>query len=115
MHLKLVVVITRTDLTDRVISVAKDAGATGATVLPARGTGINEARTFFGLSLDIQRDLVLFLLSENLVDKVLQSIREKLEFTNPGTGIGFALDVESVIGMSSQIPHFNEEIREHYA
>lgn len=68
MPFKLLVIATRTDLTESVIKAAKRVGATGTTVMPARGTGVGEARTFFGLSIDIQRDVV-FLLIRNRSDR----------------------------------------------
>ena len=39
------------NLTDKVVNSAKQAGATGATTIPASGTGAREAKTFFGLTL----------------------------------------------------------------
>ncbi len=102
MQFKLIVVAVRTDLSDRIVDAAKKAGATGATIIPARGTGLHEARTFFGLTLEIQRDVLLLLLAEHLVDPVLKAIREEGSFHEPGTGISFVLDVEKVAGLDLQ-------------
>ena len=114
MNLKLLVVAVRTHLTERVIQSAKGAGATGATVLPARGTGLSASRTFFGLSLDSQRDLLLFLLPENLVLAVSHAIHGDAELDNPGTGLLFIVDVEQAMGLKDQRPFFETEIREQY-
>lgn len=48
--------------------------------------------------------MVLFLVSEELVDPVLSAIREAGRFHEPGTGIAFVLSVESAIGFESQMP-----------
>lgn len=109
MHFKLVVVTTRTDLTDTIVDAAKKVGATGATILAARGTGIHEAKTFFGLSLEIQRDVILFLLEEHLVKTVMEAVKVAGGFHEPGTGIAFSLDIDSVVGLESQIKHFAQE------
>ncbi|MBF0368025.1 MAG: P-II family nitrogen regulator [Magnetococcales bacterium] len=114
MRFKLVVATARTDLTNIIVDAAKEKGATGATIIPARGTGVNEARTFFGLSLEIQRDVMLFLVEEHLTRPVVDAIQEAGEFTKPGTGIAFVLDVEQVIGLESQIPRFQKEVSQHY-
>ncbi|MBF0455976.1 MAG: P-II family nitrogen regulator [Magnetococcales bacterium] len=111
MHFKLVVVTTRTDLTDQIVEAAKKVGSTGATILPARGTGIHEAKTFFGLSLEIQRDVILFILEEHLVESVLQTVKETGGFHEPGTGIAFALDIDNIVGLESQISHFSKEVK----
>ena len=62
MHFKLLVALLEDDKTDKVLDAAREAGATGATVLnQARGEGMKQAKTFFGLSLETQRDMVMFL------------------------------------------------------
>nr|CRH07539.1 putative nitrogen regulatory protein P-II family proteins-like protein [Candidatus Magnetococcus massalia] len=111
MQFKLIVIMSRTDLTDHIIDAAKKAGATGATVLPGRGTGIHEARTFFGLTLDTQRDVTLMLIEEHMVRIVLDAIYQAGQFREPGTGIAFALSVDEVAGMESQIPRYQEELK----
>lgn len=115
MHFKLVVVTTRTDLTDQIIEAVKLTGSTGATILPARGTGIHEAKTFFGLSLEIQRDVILFVLEEHLVEPVLKTVKEVGGFHEPGTGIAFALDIDSIVGIESQIKHYSEQMKDKYS
>ena len=109
MNLKLIISMVKTTETDRVVEAAKASGGTGATIIPARGTGIHEAKTFFGLTLEAQTDVVLFLLEEALVDPVLNAIYEAGRFNEPGTGIAFVMDVERAIGLQSQIEHFKEE------
>ena len=112
MRFKIIMASVKPVLTDKIVDAAKDAGATGATIIPARGTGIHEAKTFFGLSLEAQTDIIMFLLEENMVDKILQTIGEVGKFDKPGTGIAFVLPVDQVIGLESQIERFKEEARE---
>lgn len=114
MRLQLVVVVTRTHLTERILLAARRAGATGATVLPARGTGLAEGRSFLGLALDSQRDLLFFLLEESLVLAVTQAIHADGELDTPGTGMLFVLDVAQAMGLKDQLACFETEIREQY-
>ena len=114
MRFKLIVSSVKTDITDSIVDAAKEAGATGATIIPARGTGSKEAKTFFGLTLEIQTDIILFLVEEHLVAKILDRIKEKGKFQKPGTGIAFVLPVEQVVGLESQIERFKEEVRDSY-
>ncbi|MBF0283209.1 MAG: P-II family nitrogen regulator [Magnetococcales bacterium] len=99
---KLVVVTARTDLTERIVDAAKAVGARGATIIPGRGTGVTEAKTFFGLTLELQRDVLLFLVKEEIARQVMQAARITGEFHKPGTGIAFLLDVDEVAGLESQ-------------
>lgn len=109
MNFKLIISMVKTKQTDRIVEAAKAVGGTGATIIPARGTGIHEAKTFFGLTLETQTDVVLFLLDEKCVEPVLKAIYEAGRFEEPGTGIAFVLDVERAVGLESQIEHFKRE------
>ena len=114
MLFKLILASVKPDITDKVVDTAKTAGATGATIIPARGTGIHEAKTFFGLALEAQTDIIMFLVEEHIVQAILEAIREAGEFHKPGTGIAFVLPVEHVVGLESQMERFREEVRENY-
>lgn len=114
MKFKVVLASVKTDITDRVVDAAKAAGATGATIIPARGTGIREAKSFFGLSLEAPTDIIMFLLEEHIVQSVLTAIASAGKFDKPGTGIAFILPVESVIGLESQMKRFKEEVKDQY-
>lgn len=103
MNFKVILASVKPDYTDRVVDAGKAVGATGATIIPARGTGIREAKTFFGLTLESQTDIVMFLLGSHLVKPVLEAIRIAGEFHKPGTGIAFVLPVDEVIGLESQL------------
>ena len=114
MRFKIVFAPVKTHKTDPIVDAAKAAGATGATIIPARGTGMHEAKTFFGLALEDQTDIVMFLLEEHLVRPVLNAIKTAGDFNQPGTGIAFVMPVEQVVGLESQIEKFKEEVRDKY-
>ena len=114
MRFKLILSSVKADITDNVVDAAKEVGATGATIIPARGTGIHEAKTFFGLSLEAQTDIILFLNEEHLVAKILNTIKETGQFHKPGTGIAFVIPVEHIVGLESQMESFEKEVRKKY-
>ncbi len=107
MSYKLVIASVKPEYSDKTIDEAKAAGATGATVITARGTGAHEAKSFFGLTLEAQTDIILFLVDEHLVKPILEAIGTAGKFEQPGTGIAFVLPVEQAIGMESQIKEMN--------
>jgi len=102
MAYKSIIAMVKPDLTDKVVNSAKQVGATGATIIPASGTGAHEAKTFFGLTLDIRTDVVLFLVESEMVEATLSAIKEAGRFSEPGTGIAFVLAVEQTVGFESQ-------------
>ena len=113
MKFKLIIAMIKTDVTDQIVMAAKAAGGTGATIIPARGTGIHEAKTFFGLTLEAQTDVVLFLLESSLVAPVLDSINQTGRLKEAGTGIAFVIDVERAVGLESQMEHFRRAAQNH--
>jgi nitrogen regulatory protein PII-like uncharacterized protein len=75
MHFKMILVFVEDHKTDAVMDAAREAGATGATVINnARGEGLEPAKTFLGLSLETQRDVVLMLVEEHLSRSILEEI-----------------------------------------
>jgi phosphoglycerate dehydrogenase-like enzyme len=59
MHFKLIIALTEDSITNKVVDAAREKGATGSTVISsARGEGIQVAKTFLGLSLETQRDVM---------------------------------------------------------
>lgn len=114
MQFKLIMAFVKPDITDNVISAMKKAGATGATIIPARGTGIHEAKSFFGLSIEDQTDIIVFLVEEHVVENMLEVIRLAGKFNKPGTGIAFVLPVDHIVGLESQMKKFKDQARDKY-
>lgn len=114
MHFKLLIAFVEDNKTERVMDAARQAGATGATVIShARGEGLEKSRTFLGLTLETQRDMVLFLVEEHLSRKILEKIAQVGEFdSRPGTGIAFQIDVEDAVGVSHQVRKLSEVVEE---
>jgi len=105
MHFKLIIAFVEDAKTNSVMEAAREAGATGATVINnARGEGLAQKKTFFGLSLETQRDVILFLVEEHLSRHILEKIADVGEFeAKPGSGIAIQIDVEDAVGVAHQI------------
>lgn len=111
-HFKLIIAFVEDDKTCDVMQAARAAGATGATIVPnARGEGLKPAKTFFGLSLESQRDVLLFLVEEHLSRSILETIERTGRFdSTPGTGIAFMIDVEDAVGVAHQAASIAPEV-----
>ena len=105
MHFKLIIALTEDSITDKVVEAAKQKGATGSTVISsARGEGMEVTKTFLGLNLETQRDVILLLVEEHMSRDILESMEASGEFeANPGSGIAFSIDVEDAVGVSHQV------------
>jgi len=114
MRFKLLIALVSDTKTEQIMNAAREAGATGATVVgDARGEGLNPKKTFFGLSLEAQRDMVLFLVEEHLSRNILERIAAEAGFEeNPGSGVAFQVDVEDAVGLGGQIMCLMDEVEE---
>jgi len=114
MQFKLIMAFVKPSITDDVVDAMKEAGATGATIIPARGTGIHEAKSFFGLSIEDQTDIIVFLVEEHVVENLMKVMQLAGKFDKPGTGIAFVLPVEHIAGLESQMKKFKDQARDQY-
>ena len=114
MHFKMIIVFVEDTKTDKVMDAAREAGATGATVINnARGEGLKVSKTFFGLSLETQRDVVMLLVEEHLSRQILEEINRAGELDDqPGTGIAFQLDVEDAVGIVHQAREISNDVED---
>ena len=103
MNYKVIVAALKPDVTDAVVDAAKECGISGATILPGRGTGVHEAKTFLGLVLETHTDVVIFLTEEELVEPVMAAIHTAGRLDEHGTGVVFILPVEAVAGIKEEI------------
>jgi hypothetical protein len=114
MHFKLICTFVDDDKTDAIMEAARAKGATGATIINnARGEGLKVTKTFLGLTLETQRDMVLFLVEQHLAREILETIAEVGEFeSKPGTGIAFQIDVEDAVGVTEQVASLHDVVEE---
>lgn len=114
MHFKLILAFVEDTETNAIMAAAREAGATGATVINnARGEGLNKTKTFFGLALESQRDVIVFIVEEHLSRHILETISTVGCFdTKPGTGIAVQLDVEDAVGVAHQVKQLSEHLED---
>lgn len=114
MHFKMIIVFVEDTKTDAIMEAARKSGATGATVINhARGEGLERSKTFLGLTLETQRDVILLLVEEHMSRTILEEISNVGMFDEkPGTGIAFQIDVEDAVGISHQMRKLSEEVED---
>ncbi len=110
MELKLLVVIVDEEKSATVIDAAREAGATGATIINnARGHGSTSRKTFLGLNLEGRRDVILFLVSAERAAGILEAVCEAGQFEEEaGTGIALQLGMEAAVGLRHQLPKMED-------
>jgi len=114
MRFKLILAFVEDSKTEEIIEAARQAGATGCTVINhARGEGKEAPKSFLGLSLMTQRDVLLMLVEQHLSREILEHIGVVGEFDRkPGTGVAVQIDVDDAVGVLSQAEELVEKVEE---
>jgi nitrogen regulatory protein PII len=79
-----------------IMSVARQAGAKGGTILNARGTGTEDDVKFFGISLAPEKEMLLIAAHSDHVQAILEAVCRLPIFSEPGGGIVYTTPVEEI-------------------
>lgn len=96
---ELIIVILNEGYSDMVMDAARDAGATGGTVLHAKGTGRARTEKFFGVSLAEEKDMIYILASAKKKTSIMKAISQDCGTETKAGAICFSLPVSEVAGI----------------
>lgn len=102
----LIIIIVRRGFADVVMDAARTAGARGGTILNARGTGTSDTGTFLGVAIEPEKEMVLILTERDIRSAILKAVNKEAGLSTEGHGIGFALPVEEVVGLTNLVKPF---------
>lgn len=92
---ELLSVIVNHGSADQVMDAARSAGATGGTVIHARGTARPDDASFFGITIVPEKELVMILAPKDKSARIMESVKAEFRDAEPGSGIAFRTAVES--------------------
>ena len=96
---ELIYVVLNEGYSDEVMAAARPAGATGGTVIAAKGTGIVQAEKFLGISLAEEKEVILIVARVQNKANIMKAIMEKAGINTKAGAICFSLPVSSVAGL----------------
>ena len=89
---------------EAVMDAAKQLGARGGTVINARGTAGKEAETFFHITVQPEKEIVMILVPKEIKDNVLHALYKQVGLDTAGQGIAFSVPVDSGVGLTEEKP-----------
>ena len=95
---KLIVTIVSKGKANKVVDVAHDAGASGATVLFGHGAAV---QLLLGITVDPEKEIVYTIVEDYKAQTVFDAISKKMELESPHKGLAFILSLDQVIGIKS--------------
>ena len=99
---ELISVIVNNGGADQVMDAAREAGATGGTVIHARGTARPEDAPFFGITIVPEKELVLILCPAGDTARIMERITAEFSSAERGAGIIFRMPVSSFETLGSK-------------
>ena len=91
--------IVNAGFSGEVMDAARAVGATGGTIIHARGTASKEAEAEFKITINPEKDLIILAVHETIKDAVLKAIYEHVGLGTDGNGVAFSLPISNSVGI----------------
>ena len=91
---RLITCIVQRGLGDTIVHAARDAGAQGATVFFAKGSGVRERLGALGVAVEVEKEVVSIVVGTEQLDAVFDNIYLAGQLDTPGMGFMYVTPLE---------------------
>jgi nitrogen regulatory protein PII len=98
----LITCIVQRGLADEIVKAARQAGAQGATVHYARGTGVRERLGILGVAVEVEKEVINVVVSTDQADRIFEVMYLAGRMDTPGMGFMYITPLEKA---ATHIPH----------
>jgi hypothetical protein len=96
----LIISIINQGYSDEFMTAAREAGATGGTIINARGLAHEGPVKFFGVSVQDEKEIILMLIGRDKTLPIMQAISRSYGITTKAAGLIFSLPADMVMGLN---------------
>jgi nitrogen regulatory protein PII len=111
--LALVTCIVQKGLADPILKACREAGAQGATVYYARGTGVRERLGILGIAVEAEKEVINIVVPDDQVDRIVEVMYLSGRLDTPGMGFLYVTPLEKAATYVP--PEVLERIKERHA
>jgi nitrogen regulatory protein P-II 1 len=97
---KLILVVVKKGKARRILRALKKAGAEGGTIMPGKGNSFSDPKSFLGIPIESENEVVLTIIPEEIKDKTLSKIKAAVRMDRRGNGIAIVLNPTLVTGVA---------------
>ena len=90
----LITCIVQRGMGDKIVRAAVEAGAHGATVYFARGTGVRERLGVLGIAVEVEKEIVDIVVADDQVDRIFERMYLAGGLDTPGMGFMYITPLE---------------------
>ncbi len=95
----LIVVIAEQGYTNLIMDAARGAGAYGGTVVHAKGTGMEAAEKFMGLSLSEEKEIIYIVTKTSEKNAIMKAVMEQAGHNSKAKAVCFSMPVTDTAGL----------------
>lgn len=96
---ELIIVISNQGYIELVMDAARGAGAYGGTVIHAKGTGMEQAEKFMGVSLAAEKEMIFIVAKKEQKNEIMKAVMEQAGLQSKAKSIVFSLPVTDTAGL----------------
>ena len=98
--IKALFIIVNAGYTDAIMELVRAEGASGATILNARGEGA-KVESFLGITVDSEKEMILTIVDKETAKRITTAMKEKVGWKSTLHGICFTMPVDRVVGINT--------------
>jgi hypothetical protein len=112
MKFNALIVIVEETREEEVVKTAKESGAGSVTILHGRNLGLREKKIFFGLTLEENVSVLLFVMPVRVTLRVLRALRSNCDLGNTeNSSMAFTIPLSHVLGLDfEELEKFQDEV-----
>lgn len=96
----LIITIVKKGQAKKIVKASKQAGAEGGTVIFGRGIGVHETKTFLGIPIVPEKEIILTLTATEITNRVVEAIEEEGKLYSPGNGLAIVISTKAITGIA---------------
>jgi nitrogen regulatory protein PII len=96
---EMIVCIVNAGFSGEVMDIARREGATGGTIIHARGTANPNAEKEFQITINPEKDMIILTVKTEIKDNILKAIYNEAGLGSDANGVAFSLPVTNVVGI----------------
>jgi nitrogen regulatory protein PII len=98
----LITCIVQRGVADEIVKAAQEAGAQGATIHFAQGSGVRERLGILGLAVEVDKEVISIVVANDQADRIFERMYLAGKLDTPGMGI---MTMTSLDKVATYVPH----------
>lgn len=97
---ELIIIICNHGFSEEIMETAKLAGARGGTIMHGRGTAIDDAKKFFGITIHPEKDIILIVSTVSKKQEIMKTVSSQHGVMSSAHSVCFSLPIDEAIGFN---------------